>query len=313
MSRLDTSIFDRERTAEEARRAHKLENIYHAGQDKIWDGREVLKELFAKHGGVKMSLEAQRALAQVFAGLMWGELAAWKISAQLADGLGDFGAKLAATSQVHDEARHFYVLHDYLEHLDVEIPPLNRATRGMLELVLRTDSLVEKLIGMQLFVESIALTVFKTVRELKIDPVLTELLLYFERDEARHVGLGIQHTPDLVRGMSMYERVKLDVFQTKILLYALASLKVTEKSFRALGVDPRMIAEAGKSKMLENMALLAEVRGANVDEVAGPVVQRVVDATRELMFAPADGSHDTITARVREAAMTFTRPTYTPV
>src|SRR6185436_1546667 len=89
---LDTTIFAREHTREEARRAHKLENIYHAGQDKIWDGREVLNALFEKHGGVKMPLEAQRALSKVFSALMWGELAAWKISAQLADHLEDFGA-----------------------------------------------------------------------------------------------------------------------------------------------------------------------------------------------------------------------------
>src|SRR5207244_174538 len=135
---LDTSIFSRERSRDEASRARKLENIYHAGQDKIWDGREVLTNLVAKHGGVRMALDAQQALANVFSSLMWGELAAWKISAQLADALTDFEAKMAATSQVHDEARHFYVLHDYLSLLDVEIPDIGRSTRMLLETVLAT-------------------------------------------------------------------------------------------------------------------------------------------------------------------------------
>jgi hypothetical protein len=309
MRLIDTSIFDRARTHEEARRAHKLEHIYHAGQDKIWDGRVVLKELFAKHGGIKMPLETQSALAKVFSALMWGELAAWKISAQLADGLTDFEAKLAATSQVHDEARHFYVLHEYLEHLDVEIPTLARPTRMLLESVLETESLLEKLIGMQLFVESMALTVFKTVRELEVEPVLSELLLYYERDEARHVGLGVQHTPDLVRELRLWDRARLDAFQMKILLAALFSLKSMEKSFRALGVDPRAVAEAGKEKMVSCMELLATSYGAQVTFVAGPTVQRVFDSTCELMF-PRTATRS-FAGRVREAALVFTRPTVT--
>src|SRR6185503_4630434 len=128
----------------------------------------------------------------------------------------------------------------------------------LLESVLATESVVEKLVGMQLFVESMALTIFKTVRELRVEPVLSDLLLYFERDEARHVGLGIQHTPDLVAGMSIFDRARLDAFQMKILLSALFSLKSMEKSFRALGVDPRAVAEVGKEKMVETMELLAE-------------------------------------------------------
>jgi hypothetical protein len=281
---LDTTIFSRQRSHEEARRAHKLEHIYHAGQDKIWDGRKVLSELIHKHGGVRMPLDAQQALAKVFSSLMWGELAAWKISAQLADSLTDFEAKMAATSQVHDEARHFYVLHDYLELLDIEVPDLNRPTRILLETVLETDSLVEKLVGMQLFVESMALTVFKAVRELEVEPVLCELLLYFERDESRHVGLGIQYSPDLLRGMRHRDRAKLEAYQLKILLTSLASLKTLEPCFRRLGVNPRLVAEDGKNKMLMAMDMLAEANGGQRTQLADAFVQRIFNATCELMF-----------------------------
>jgi hypothetical protein len=299
-SRVDTSIFDRQRTAEEVQRARKLANIYHAGQEKIWDGRDVLDELLAKHGGIHMPIDKQRALARVFSALMWGELAAWKISAQLADLLPDFEAKLAATSQVHDEARHFFVLHDYLHHLDVELPALTRPTRMLLEAVLSTDSVIEKLIGMQLFVESMALTVFKTVRELAVEPVLTELLVYFERDEARHVGLGVQHTPDLVRGLSRSDRARLDAFQLRLLTTALFSLKTLEPSFAALGVDPRGVADAGRSRMLAAMDLLAEANGGKVSAVAGPTVRRIYDATTELIF-PLGAGRSSVRRRLEQA------------
>ena len=86
-ARLDEAFFRRDRTAEAAKRARKIENIYHVGQKKIWDGREVLTELIERHGSPAERLDArtQQAVSRVVGGLMWGELAAWRISAQLAD------------------------------------------------------------------------------------------------------------------------------------------------------------------------------------------------------------------------------------
>src|SRR5262245_38543943 len=300
--KLDTGLFERERTHEEARRAKKLENIYHAGQHKIWDGQEVLAALIEKHQGVHMSVDDKKALARVFSGLMWGELAAWKISAQLADRLTDVEAKMAATSQAHDEARHFDVLHDYLEQLDIEIPSLDRATRYLLEAVLSTESMAEKLVGMQLFVETMALTMFKMVRELQVEPILSELLLYYERDEARHVGLGIQHSPELVRGMGPREVASLSAFQTKILLAALFSLKRMEPSLRRLGVCPRALAESGEEMLRTMMEQIMEANdGVVIAAIANPVVRRSFNAAKELMF-PHDAA-STITGRFAKAGL----------
>ena len=61
---------------------------------------------------------------------------------------------MAATSQVFDEARHFYVLRDYLLALGCEMPPLDGYTHAVLTELLETDRLVDKLLGMQLIVES---------------------------------------------------------------------------------------------------------------------------------------------------------------
>src|SRR5262249_18628710 len=160
-----------------------------------WDGRAVLAELVAKHGGIRVPDDKRAALSQVFGIIMWGELAAWKISLQLADEIVPLEPKMAATSQAHDEARHFYVMHDYLDTLGDVPRTMDRASRALLEIVLETPSLVKKLLGMQLMVESLALTIFQVVREAKIEPVLVDLLRYYEKDEARHVGLGVQLLP----------------------------------------------------------------------------------------------------------------------
>ena len=64
---------------------------------------------------------------------------------------------------------------------------------------------------MQLMVETLALTIFQLVRETKVEPVLCELLPYYERDEARHVGLGIQHLPSMMRETNTLAAIDLNI------------------------------------------------------------------------------------------------------
>ncbi|MBA3456745.1 MAG: hypothetical protein H0T42_26890 [Deltaproteobacteria bacterium] len=63
-----------------------------------------------------------------------------------------------------------------------------------------TGNLLYKVVGMQLLVESTAVVRFRTIAEAKLEPVLTDLLYYFERDEARHVGLGVLTLPEVRAG-----------------------------------------------------------------------------------------------------------------
>src|SRR5262249_21315059 len=91
-------------------RTSTIARIYHKGHEQRWDGRAVLDELIAKHGAISFPEAKREAFAQIASVLLWGELAAWSISADLALKLEDTPAKMAASSQVFDEARHFYVL-----------------------------------------------------------------------------------------------------------------------------------------------------------------------------------------------------------
>src|SRR5687768_17222887 len=135
-------MFDLQRSAEEARRMVKCQSIYHRGQELAWDGKDLLADLIAQHGGVRIADPAKaEALSRVFNIILWGELAAWRISAQLADRLVPLEAKMAATSQAFDEARHFYVMHDYLRALGFTPTRLDRAPQALLDIVLDTDDL----------------------------------------------------------------------------------------------------------------------------------------------------------------------------
>jgi len=249
-------MFDLPAQADAARRASKLAGIYHQGQKLAWDGRDVLGDLLAKHGRIELPPAQKAALGRVFSLILWGELAAWKISAQLADQLVPLEAKMAATGQAHDEARHFYVMHDYLAALGATPQGIDKPARVALDMILGTDSLLEKMTGMQLLVEPFALTVFQLVRETEIEPVLSELLRYYERDEARHVGLGVQHLPLIMQRASKYENARTLWFQFKVMAWTLRGMRELAPDFQALGIDPRDVLLVGRNKVFTATEML---------------------------------------------------------
>lgn len=260
---LPYDMFDGERLGREARAARSLERVYHQGQERIWDGREVLSELVDKHGGISLSEPKRRALQNLFSIILWGELAAWKISAELAAELEPLEARLAATSQAHDEARHFYVMHDYLQLIGYEPAPLPGVAGEILDRVLRADTLAKKLVGMQLMIEPIALTLFTMARRSQVEPVLCELLPYYERDEARHVTLGVQYLPTLLKDMNWAEALDYWLFQARMFALETRSLRELRADFEELGFAPREAFRLGQGKQLMAVQLLADELGTS--------------------------------------------------
>jgi hypothetical protein len=287
-SRIPYDMFDWQRSAEDAKRFVRCERIYHLGQELAWDGKDVLADLLRRHGGIQLAPEKREALKSVFAIIMWGELAAWKISAQLADRLVPLEAKMAATSQAHDEARHFYTMFDYLTQLGYTPTRLHPAPQALLETVLNADRLAYKLVGMQLMVETMALSLFQGVRESGVEPVLCELLTYYERDEARHVGLGVQYLPELMREMGRAEVLQLSAFQVRLLTYALWETKLIEKDLAVLGIEPRSLIDRARRKQMSAMQQGLELVGLPFDRDDN-FINRGVDAGIEFFF-PWDAS-----------------------
>ncbi len=275
-------MFDRVRTAEEAKSAKKLCGLYHKGQHKIWDGEQELAAAIARHGAPNLDDDKREALRNLFAVILWGELAAWKISARLTHDLKPLEAKMAATAQTHDESRHFYVMHDYLQLLG-EIPgaPSPWASR-MIGRVASADSLPKMLLGMQLMIEPLALTLFQIIRERNVEPVLCDLLVLFDRDEARHVALGTLHLPALLEDMGRVESARLLTWQLTQYLLQFEMLKEHRLDLETLGIDVRNVYGIARRRQVKALQLLAEGmdRGLPMTEV----LLRLSDFKAELDF-----------------------------
>jgi hypothetical protein len=262
-------LMRRDYLAEAQAKYQKLERLYHVGFKQAWDGKQVLADLLAKHRGIRIGADKKRALAHIFSTILWGELAAWSISADLALQLEDTEAKMAATSQVFDEARHFYVLRDYLLALDVEVPPLDGYTHTVLTELLDTDRLVDKLLGMQLIVEAVAVTLFRSVANAHVEPVLTELMPYFERDEARHVGLGVLYLPELLATINPLEATRLKLVQLKIVTLIGWGTHLKKPHFETLGMDNN---DSFRRGMRLNREVLMGMRSRDGEEPPGVLV-----------------------------------------
>ncbi len=287
---LPYDMFDLAKQAYEAKTADKLEKIYHRGQERAWSGKEILPMLVEEYGLPSLPQEKKEALGRIFAIILWGELAAWKISAQLAEALEPLEARMAATSQAHDEARHFYSMYDYLTLLGFVPESIDRLSEKVLENTLKADTLAQKVCGMQLMIETIALTIFQTVRQSRVEPVLSELLRYFEVDEARHIGLGINYMPFMIKQMSRTEKLGLMLFQMKLLFWVLASLRAMAPDLKTLGINPREIVELGRAKQFEVFREMWQGLGIDIKEER-PLIARIFEAADEVLF-PEDEDLD---------------------
>lgn len=255
-------LMERDYLAEAQEKYRRLERLYHKGHQYAWDGKAVLAEAIRKNGGrITLDDEKRKAIAQVFSVILWGELAAWTISADIAERLTNVEAKMAASMQVFDEARHFYTMRDYLLALEIDVPPLDGYTLHVLNDLLATESLVFKLLGMQLLVENIAVNLFKLVAESGVEPVLCEIMPYFERDESRHVGLGVMYLPELLRQQSAWEGLKLQLFQVKINTFILWGSVLLRESMETLGIDNNYGFHNGLNKQLDILRQMGHFKG----------------------------------------------------
>lgn len=251
-------------------KSRRLERLYHLTQEHAWDGKATLAALVEKHGppGRDMDPEVRESLTRLLSLLLWGELAAWTISADLALEIEDMDAKMAATAQVFDEARHFYVLRDYLlmlltdEHGVSQPPPkLGAIPKRLLLSVIQAEDLPKKLVGMQLLFETNAVVIFKRLAERELCPILSELLPLFEKDESRHVGLGVLYLPRLIQKMSRAEARSTAAFHGRCLLLLIGGGLTLRPDFERLGMNQRLMTSRVQAMQDDIVRQMTEAHG----------------------------------------------------
>jgi len=151
----------------------------------------------------------QRAFT--FTQLFMGEQAALALCGQLLNMVPEMETKFCLSGQIIDEARHVEVFGRYLEKLGVEAP-INPPLEELVYRLLESDHYGEKIVGMQIFLEGIAVGIFQRFQHDSPDPLMRELIQLVLRDESRHAGFGVIYLGDKFRTASAAERIRIETF-----------------------------------------------------------------------------------------------------
>jgi hypothetical protein len=155
----------------------------------------------------------QRAFT--FSQLFYGEQAALALCGQLLNMVPEMETKFCLAGQIIDEARHTEVFGRYLEKLGVEAP-VNTPLEELVGTLLESDHYGEKIVGMQIFLEGIAVGLFQRFQTDSPDPLMRDILRLVLRDESRHAGFGVIYLADKFRDASAAERRRVEDFVARL-------------------------------------------------------------------------------------------------
>ena len=122
---------------------------------------------------------------------MHGEQGALICTAKIVETVPWYDAKLYASTQVVDEARHVEVFARYLEEKLGGEFQVNAHLRMLLDDIVNDSRWDMTYLGMQIMVEGLALAAFGFMHMTTPEPLLKQLLRYVMSDEARHVAFGV--------------------------------------------------------------------------------------------------------------------------
>jgi hypothetical protein len=134
-----------------------------------------------------------------------GEQGALICTAKIVETVPWYDAKLYASTQVMDEARHVEVFARYLDEKLGGGFQVNAHLRMLLDDIINDSRWDMTYLGMQVMVEGLALAAFGFLHQTTQEPLLKQLLRYVMSDEARHVAFGVLSLKEVYDGMTDLE------------------------------------------------------------------------------------------------------------
>jgi hypothetical protein len=133
---------------------------------------------------------------------MHGEQGALLCTAKIVETVPWYDAKLYASTQVVDEARHVEVFARYLDEKLGGGFHVNAHLRMLLDDIINDSRWDMTYLGMQVMVEGLALAAFGFLHQTTQEPLLKQILRYVMSDEARHVAFGVLSLKEVYDGMT---------------------------------------------------------------------------------------------------------------
>ena len=186
---------------------------------------------------LEFGVESRRWMLSQF---LHGEQGALICTAKITETVPWYDAKLYASTQVVDEARHVEVFAKYLQDKMGGGYPINPHLRLLLDDVVKDERWDLTYLGMQIMVEGLALAAFGFLQHVTNEPLLKQLLRYVMSDEARHVAFGVLSLQEVYKQMSDSE-----IFDRQVFAFE-ASIRMRDRFLQQevwqhMGVDPKKV------------------------------------------------------------------------
>ena len=140
-----------------------------------------------------------------------GEQGALFCAAKIVQQVPDMEAKLYASSQVIDEARHVEVFSRLLKKIGT-VYGVSSPLKILLRQILGDSRWDMTYLGMQVVIEGLALAAFAGLRDYAQNPLAARVNAYVMRDEARHVAFGRLALREFYPQLSTAERAEREDF-----------------------------------------------------------------------------------------------------
>ena len=149
-----------------------------------------------------------------------------------------YDAKLYASTQVVDEARHVEVFARYLDEKLGGGYQVNAHLRMLLDDIINDSRWDMTYLGMQVMVEGLALAAFGFMHQMTEEPLLKQLLRYVMSDEARHVAFGVLSLKEVYDGMTDAEMKDRQEFAYEAAV-RMRDRFMSQEVWERMGVNPR--------------------------------------------------------------------------
>jgi len=147
----------------------------------------------------------QLGTSWMLSNFLHGEQGALLATSQIVAAVPNPDAKLYASTQVMDEARHVEAYDRYLrEKVEVTFP-ISPHLRKLLDQILQETRWDMKYLGMQIMVEGLALAAFGFISQTSQEPLIREIVKMIMQDEARHVAFGVLSLKGVYEDMTASE------------------------------------------------------------------------------------------------------------
>ena len=167
-----------------------------------------------------------------------GEQGALLCTAKIVETVPWYDAKLYASTQTMDEARHVEVFHRYIDEKLEGGFQVNAHLRMLLDDIINDSRWDMTYLGMQIMVEGLALAAFGFMHQMTEEPLLKQLLRYVMSDEARHVAFGVLSLKEAYAGMTDTELMERQEFAFEAAI-RMRDRFLSQEVWEKHGVNPR--------------------------------------------------------------------------